>query len=114
MNTISRNKIADSAWEYIKPPINIKTPGESDGYNEWEVYKSFEAGAEFAIRELENISIEFAEWLVNHKEGFHPMYKDRKQYVSYWGSSYIGGRIDYTSKELFEIFLKERDSTNGE
>jgi len=64
MNLISQNKIADSALEYIKPPIKIKNPEESGGYNEWESYKSFGAGAEFAIRELENISIEFAEWLV--------------------------------------------------
>ena len=60
------------------------------------------------LRLNQDLSIEFANWLCTHQEGFHPMYRDKHNPNIYWGSSYTGGRVDYTSKELFELFLKER------
>ena len=57
-----------------------------------------------------DISIEFADWINNHKEGFHSMYRDKRSIEIFWGSSYCGERSDYTSKELFELFLKDKNN----
>jgi hypothetical protein len=52
-------------------------------------------------------AIEFAEWINNNKEGYHPMYKEKSQIICYWGSSICGGRTDFTTEELYDKFLKE-------
>ena len=38
------------------------------------------------------------------------MYRDKNDTNIFWGSSYTGGRVDYTTQELFEIFIKEKYS----
>ena len=45
---IPKEEVEKAAWESIEPPINLKTPEDSDGYNEYEVFLAFKAGVEFS------------------------------------------------------------------
>lgn len=70
----------------------------------------FKAGVEFAESKVEEIAVEFADWLNIHEEGFRSLYREKNSNTPiYWVSCYTGGRIDYTSKELFQQFIKERN-----
>ena len=96
MKLIPQEIVEKAVWDNINSTINWATPQDSDGYNEFEVYAAFKAGVEFAEKELENINIEFADWLV--KNGYIPLQK------LCWSKD----STTYTSKTLFERFLKER------
>ena len=68
---------------------------------------SFTAGVSFAEKELENLAIEFAEWILQHKDpsfGIIGGYKCPNK----WMDTIQGNRIDYTTEELFEIFKQEK------
>ena len=67
-----------------------------DEWEECSKYNAFKTGAEFAEKELENIIIEFGDWLV--KNEYTPLQK------LCWSKD----SATYTSKTLFEKFLKER------
>lgn len=58
--------------------------------------RMFELGSSFAEKELEDLAVEFAEWILQHKN------------PNQWADTYMGGRVDYTTQELFEIFKKEK------
>ena len=87
---IPKNKIEKYAVEYAL---------QGKGYS----YKldGFEAGVSFAQKELGNLAIEFAEWI---GENFYKNYRDKDD--SFWMNS--KKLIVYTTKELFEIFKKEK------
>ena len=61
----------------------------------------FRAGVSFAEKELENLAIEFAGWI---GENFYENYRDKDD--SFWMNS--KKLSTYTTKELFEIFKKEK------
>lgn len=58
-------------------------------------------------KELEDLAVEFAEWILQHK---NPSFSIISGYKSpnHWADTCMGGRIDYTTQELFEIFKKEK------
>ena len=56
----------------------------------------FKFGVEFAIRKLENINIEFANWLI------------KNEYIPLQKLCWSKDSATYTSKTLFDKFLKER------
>jgi hypothetical protein len=69
----------------------------------------FEAGANFVESKIKNIVIEFAEWILQHNNpsfGIIGGYKSPNK----WMDTIQGNRIDYTTEELFEMFLKERNN----
>ena len=88
----------------------IDEVAEDSGYL-FDTYEAFVAGIAFAESKVEAIAIEFADWINSHKEGFHSLYREKNSVTPiHWATSFMGGRVDYTSKELFEIFLKERNN----
>jgi hypothetical protein len=52
--------------------------------------------------------IELLEWVGKHPEGFHTMYHE-KDAPLFWGTSYQGGRVNITSKELVERYLQYKN-----
>ena len=135
MKIIPENKIEEAFVKYNEAFYGSSEFYSLNDPGDVEVAKSeFKAGASFAeskfqeafkdiiienqglklykdneAKRFEELAVEFAEWICSHKEGFHPMYRDKYTTNNYWGSSYTGGRPDYTSKELFNEFLKERN-----
>ena len=89
---IPKNKIEEAALEN-----SIGTD-----YPETE-QDAFYVGVKWAEKELENLAIEFAEWISNNPLNFQSASKQR----------FIGLNMKYyTAEELFEIFKKENYDTN--
>ena len=98
---IPKNKIEEAALEN-----SIGTD-----YPETE-QDAFYVGAKWAEKELENLAIEFAEWILQHKDpsfGIIGGYKCPNK----WMDTIQGNRIDYTTEELFEIFKQEKYGTES-
>lgn len=69
--------------------------------------RMFKLGSSFAEKELEDLAVEFAEWILQHKNPSFGIISGYKS-PNHWADTYMGGRIDYTTQELFEIFKKEK------
>lgn len=67
--------------------------------------KIFTAGANWALKEVENVVIEFAEWV--EKYGY--IYYEKSKVWAYWDNP----TKEFSTKELFEIFLKERNGNKN-
>lgn len=66
----------------------------------------FKAGVSFAEKELENLAIEFTEWILqNNAPGFKIV--DGDGLPNKWGSSRQGCGYK-TTKELFEMFKQDK------
>ena len=73
----------------------------------------FKAGVEFAESKFEDLAIEFANWINTSRQGFHSLYREKNSTEPiYWAEAFASGRIDYTSKELFQQFIKDRNEEN--
>ena len=87
MKLIPQEIVDKAANSYI-----IKNHAEGCDYTK----EDFKAGVEFAIRKLENINIEFANWLI------------KNEYIPLQKLCWSKDSATYTSKTLFDKFLKER------
>ena len=112
---ISKNKIEEAAELYTGVSLKLLVPEAKITNTAKDLYNyaisDFTDGVEFAEKELENLAIEFAEWILQHKDpsfGIIGGYKSPNK----WMDTIQGNRIDYTTKELFEIFKKENYATN--
>ena len=92
---IPKNKIEEASKKYYIS--NYCKVEETDSIGE--LNRIFTGGVEFAEKELENLPIEFAEWILNNPLNFQSASKQR----------FIGLNMKYyTAEELFEIFKKEK------
>ena len=66
---------------------------------------SFDSGVAFAEKELQNLAIEFADWITTSECSFAPIGENVNEWVDL---SKEGITIIISSKELFEEFLKQR------
>lgn len=104
---ISKSKIEEAARKYSETQCQnlqtvIYTREELEDY----CYQDFLVGYSFAEKELENLAVEFAEWILqNNAPGFKIV--DGDGLPNKWGSSRQGCGYK-TTKELFEIFKQEK------
>jgi hypothetical protein len=56
------DQINESVWEYIKPAENALIPENSDGYNEYEVYRAWNAGYQTAYKEYQEDADKWREY----------------------------------------------------
>lgn len=103
-----------------------------DGYSDMYYRETFKAGVEFSEEYVQKhvqdiiienqglklykdneenrfkeLAVEFAEWILQHKNpsfGIIGGYKSPNR----WMDAIQGNRIDYTTEELYNMFLKER------
>ena len=83
--------------------------GTGEGRFRYVAENGFETGANFVESKIEGIAVEFAEWILQHTNpsfGIIGGYKSPNK----WMDTIQGNRIDYSTKELFEMFLKERSN----
>ena len=92
MELISEQKIIDS----IKS--NRTVVSEIEAYSE-----GFTSGVSFAEHELQNLSIEFAEWIGTEKCEYIPT-GAKNQWIN---AAVTGIQVYIDSRELFELFLKQ-------
>lgn len=111
---IPENKINEASELYTNIHLRLLVPEAEITNTAEDLYNfsknDFKAGVQFAEEYLKDLAIKFGDWINTHKEGFHPMYRKKNSKDIFWGTSYVGGRCDYTIQELFEIFIKERNS----
>jgi len=66
----------------------------------------FEAGAEWKEKEIQDISIEFAEWVATSECPFVPSFNNQNEWTDV---TKRGIMIVLSSGEIFQEFLKQRD-----
>ena len=100
---IPKNKIEEGARKYYMN--NYCKAEETD--NIGELARIFTEGVSFAEKELENLAIEFAEWIVDNliKCPFTP-----DKYTWYYNN---GSFCAENTQELFEMFKKEKYGTES-
>ena len=105
---IPKNKIEEAAELYTGISLKLLVPEAEITNTAEDLYNysmlDFKSGVEFAEKELENLAIEFAEWL-----SWNCWRKILVENSNDWG--HITGNTK-TTQELFEIFKKENYDTN--
>jgi hypothetical protein len=101
---IPKNKIKEAAELYTGVNLKLLVPEAEITNTAKDLYNyaisDFTDGVEFAEKELENLAIEFAEWI---EENFYKNHRDKGD--SFWMNS---KKLNaYTTQELFEIFKQE-------
>jgi hypothetical protein len=103
MKLIKQEVVDKAAKIHINLPLYRDVDTEERYFNaDIPMYDSFKAGVEFAETQISELAVEFAEWI-------------NRQCMNDWDvgdrQMWIHDNIPYYSiKELFEIFLKERNN----
>jgi len=75
------DQINESVWEYIKPAENALTPENSDGYNENEVYRAWNAGYQTACKEYQKDATTYNKQLQNKVDDLNDIIKDLRDQI---------------------------------
>ena len=112
MNLIPQNEVDSAALKYAQEYVEYD---EQESIDEGDLLEyaqyDFKAGVSFAESKFEDLAIEFADWINVSKQGFHSLYRKKNSSEPIcWAESFVGGRIDYTSKDLYQQFIKDRNN----
>lgn len=103
MELISKKEIEEAAKDFANIKLDIVIDSEERYFNSnVRDYDAFKSGVIFAESKLKDLTVEFAEWI------------DEEMYVKedidkFCKPSDIFGTEFLTIKQLFEIFIKERN-----
>ena len=109
---ISKQQFEEYAQDDFKAGVEFAESKFQEAFTEiiienqgLKLYKDNEA------KRFEELAIEFADWINVSKQGFHSLYREKNSTTPiYWAEALVGGKIDYTSKDLYQQFIKDRDA----